>query len=338
MQIPCFLFELAKISPQKIYLVGGAIRDLLMGYELLDYDLLCTKNAIELAKWLQNENIASIQSIHEAFGTAKVYLKQNNIFLDLATARSEVYAGPGVLPKVNLCVPLEEDLKRRDFTINAIAFELAENIFVDPFKGCQDLEKKIIQVMHVKSYYEDPTRIIRAARFANRFDFKIAQTDLEQIEKALQSDCLLGLINRIRGARVGIELKRLLQNANWLQASELLWQIGGWNLCKTGLNTSQEKPRFELNCWEARLAWVLQKESDLPQLMLKLEIQAQAQRQINYIFNLIQNNYPKPSLKLFHEINKLEKDYKNLLFSLSPEFYKLFEKMEKARPDILLGK
>lgn len=333
MEIPDFLKQINNLTSQIIYLVGGGIRDLLMGYKLSDYDLLCQEDALNLAQLLEKQNLATIKSVHKAFGTVKICWHSNGAIIDLATTRQEKYAYSGALPEVNYPAPIEIDLLRRDFSINAIAFNLKTNQFIDPLEGRKDLKNKIIRVLHSNSYWEDPTRIIRAARFANRFDFGIADADLKQIETALEDKYLHGLIQKIRGARVGIELKRLLETENWLEGAKTLCQIGGFNLLRSNLEINLTNPLFCLNSFEARLAWILQKNS-LNSLILELEIKNNRRKQINYIFELKQNQNLQPSLKLLAEINKLELDFQNLLFSLNGDIYNLYSKMYKAKPNI----
>ncbi|HEY9886111.1 MAG TPA: poly-A polymerase, partial [Vampirovibrionales bacterium] len=170
-EIPSFLFSLSEIARnnnQSIYLVGGAVRDFLLNKRNFDIDIICDMGAIELAKKLEEEGFAEIKSLHKDFGTAKVIIKENKQEIDIATTRSETYSEPGALPKTHYPTSIQKDLSRRDFTINAIALKIEnkEIEFIDPFDGRADLRAGIIQVLHSKSYYEDPTRIFRAIRFA----------------------------------------------------------------------------------------------------------------------------------------------------------------------------
>ena len=132
---------------QKIYLVGGAVRDFLIGEEIIDYDLLCEKSALALAEFLQTENYAQIVSIHEPFGAVKIQLNSPaNIQLDLATTRTEIYEFSGALPIAQYPQNINIDLARRDFTINAIALELKPNQefeIIDIFAGQADLKNKL---------------------------------------------------------------------------------------------------------------------------------------------------------------------------------------------------
>lgn len=149
-----------------VYLVGGAVRDLLLGRGRADVDLVVEGDAAVLASELGADVIS-----HERFGTAKVRIDGHEV--DIATARSEGYAHPGALPDVEPAT-LAEDLGRRDFTINAMAIPLrGEPRLIDPHGGQADLAGRRLRVLHPRSFEDDPTRAIRAARYAARFGFEL---------------------------------------------------------------------------------------------------------------------------------------------------------------------
>jgi tRNA nucleotidyltransferase/poly(A) polymerase len=152
--------EIAHTRGEKLYLVGGVVRDLLLEQANLDLDLVVEGDAIELAKQLKKTIPAKITT-HSRFNTAK--LQWDNWSVDLTTARSETYEKPGALPTVKPS-SIEEDLARRDFTINAMAIGLNPGYYgkpVDPHGGRDDLKAKIIRVLHEKSFTDDATRIWR---------------------------------------------------------------------------------------------------------------------------------------------------------------------------------
>ena len=143
---------------QKVYLVGGVVRDLLLGYPNLDLDLVIEGDAVKLA-----QQVAAIRQIklviYSRFGTAK--LNYGNFTLDMATARDETYAKPGALPTVTPGT-ISSDLFRRDFSINAMAISLMPNNYgelVDPYQGRSDLGHHLIRILHSKSFSDDATRI-----------------------------------------------------------------------------------------------------------------------------------------------------------------------------------
>lgn len=152
----------------KIYIVGGIVRDLLMENQIKDIDFLIEGSAIEFAK----VSGLKINSIHEAFDTVKVEVLGQEI--DIASTRIEKYDFMGTLPNVlKTGVKIEEDLKRRDFTVNSIAYNLGTNQIIDPFQGQNDINNKVLKILHDKSFLDDPTRILRGLDFKHRFDFEL---------------------------------------------------------------------------------------------------------------------------------------------------------------------
>lgn len=193
---------------QPTYLVGGAVRDLLLGRGRADVDLVVIGDVSELAGRLG----ASVIAEHERFATAKVELDGHEI--DIASARSETYPSPGALPSVEPAAAIEEDLGRRDFTINAMAIELsADPELIDPHGGQRDLTEGAIRVLHDRSFLDDPTRALRAARYASRFGFEpdpataalLRVTDLSTVSEDRRRAGLLRLAGEAHAAR-GFEL------------------------------------------------------------------------------------------------------------------------------------
>jgi tRNA nucleotidyltransferase (CCA-adding enzyme) len=168
--------ELARVRDaggDPVYLVGGAVRDLLLGRGRVDVDLVVEGDAEALARKLSIDVVS-----HERFGTVKLTLDGHE--LDIAGARSESYAQPGALPSVEVGADLDADLGRRDFTINAMAIPLrGEPRLIDLFGGQVDLAAKQLRVLHERSFADDPTRAIRAARYAARFGFALERRTAE---------------------------------------------------------------------------------------------------------------------------------------------------------------
>jgi tRNA nucleotidyltransferase (CCA-adding enzyme) len=151
-----------------VYLVGGAVRDLLLGRGRTDIDLVVEGDAAALAARLGGEVVE-----HERFATAKAHLSGHEV--DIATARAESYPHPGALPEVQPTAGIAADLARRDFTINAMAIPLRRDPeLIDPHRGRVDLEAGLLRVLHSGSFDDDPTRALRAARYAARYDFDLA--------------------------------------------------------------------------------------------------------------------------------------------------------------------
>jgi tRNA nucleotidyltransferase (CCA-adding enzyme) len=161
-----------------VYLVGGAVRDLLLGKGRADIDLAIEGDATALASRLGGEVVE-----HERFATAKVRLGEHEV--DIATARAETYPHPGALPEVKPTAGIAADLARRDFTINAMAIPLRRDPeLIDPHHGLEDLEAGLLRVLHPGSFDDDPTRALRAARYIARLDFELEPDTAELLSQA----------------------------------------------------------------------------------------------------------------------------------------------------------
>jgi len=202
-----------------VYLVGGAVRDLLLGRGRTDLDLVVVGDAAELAANLDADPVE-----HERFATAKARLDGHEI--DIATARSETYPHPGALPEVEPAGSIEADLGRRDFTVNAMAVPLdGSHVLVDPHGGRENLEAGLLRVLHEGSFRDDPTRGLRAARYAARFGF-----ELEPATAALLREADLGTVS---AERRRAELLRLAAEP---AASRGFALLGDWGLVELRLD------------------------------------------------------------------------------------------------------
>ena len=209
--LPRQLLELVKdISRQaaergeRVYLVGGVVRDLLLGYPNFDLDLVVEGDAVKLAQQVAETSQSKLLA-HHRFGTAK--LRYENFTLDLATARKETYARPGALPTVTPGT-LKDDLIRRDFSINAMAISLGSNDYgelVDPYHGKSDLEHHLIRVLHPGSFSDDATRILRGVRYEQRFGFEFEA----QTTQLLKRD--IPMLDTISGDRIRHELELIFK-------------------------------------------------------------------------------------------------------------------------------
>jgi len=180
---------LASSSGVKIFLVGGVVRDLILKRKVFDLDIVVEGNAITFVNKLASLLKAQFRR-HHSFGTATINFQGQRI--DFATARIEEYSHRGALPKVSPA-SLAKDLLRRDFTINAMAISLNRVDYgelVDACNGLEDLKKGLIRVLHNRSFQDDPTRILRAIRFEQRFFFKIEPSTLKLIKEALKDKSL----------------------------------------------------------------------------------------------------------------------------------------------------
>ena len=205
------LFEVAAIFANNLkmnaYLVGGCIRDFLMGSETSDWDIVVQGDGLELGKAIAQKLDGKIQK-KSPFLTCTVFLR-NNIKLDIATARSEVYKHPAALPEIKKS-SINEDVMRRDFTINSLALKLnGEDAFnlIDKYKGLEDLNAKLIRVLHPKSFLDDPTRVFRALRFEQRFGFTLESETNRLLSESIKTK----VFDRLSGFRFFNELKKNLQ-------------------------------------------------------------------------------------------------------------------------------
>jgi tRNA nucleotidyltransferase (CCA-adding enzyme) len=196
--------EVALTRGERVYLVGGVVRDLLLGQANLDLDLVVEGNAIELALQLREANGGEITT-HLRFSTAK--LLWDKWSTDFATARLETYDKPGALPRVTPS-SIDNDLSRRDFTINAMAICLNPGDYgklVDPCGGRNDLKKKLIRILHEKSFTDDATRIWRALRYEQRLGFRLERKTRSLLKRDID------MLDTISSDRIRYEIECILR-------------------------------------------------------------------------------------------------------------------------------
>ncbi len=207
------------------WLVGGSVRDLLLGCKVKDLDIVVEGDPEPLARRLAEE-LEGKFSARSAFGTVSVSLGWHTR-VDLASARSETYPEPAALPEVRPA-GLEEDLLRRDFTVNSMALDLRPEFFgrlVDPRGGRFDLNGKLIRVLHDRSFVDDPTRMFRAVRFAVRLGFELAEDTTRLMKEAIAG----GLVDRLSPARLGKEVQLALAMNELYEVSKMMRDRGLWN-------------------------------------------------------------------------------------------------------------
>lgn len=195
--------RLAREEGMALYLVGGPVRDLLLGRPVLDLDLVVEGDAIALGRRLARD-LGGQARAATTFGTIKLHLPLMAP-VDLATARREDYPHPGALPRVRPGT-IQEDLARRDFTIHAMAVDLSPTAFgqlLDPFNGAGDLERRWVRVLHERSFVDDATRILRAVRYEQRLGFSLEPGTEGLLRRHLS------MLDTISGDRVRHELERI---------------------------------------------------------------------------------------------------------------------------------
>lgn len=189
--------EVASEKDTHPYLVGGPVRDLLLSRAVADIDLTLEEGSSTLARALAKRLSGRVRSFPQ-FLTYKV-TAEDFPEIDIATARKERYRRPGALPTVS---PgrLNDDLMRRDFSMNAIALDLGSEKLHDPSGGARDIESRVVRVLHDNSFVDDPTRIFRALRFATRLRFTIDPHTRALLETAIQAGAL-DMVSRERSWR-----------------------------------------------------------------------------------------------------------------------------------------
>lgn len=218
-----FAYQAAALQ-MPLYLVGGVVRDMFLGRAVNDFDLVVEGEITAFAESILKKYGGKIL-VHSRFGTAKWILNESTfkrldfpatrfpdfeLSFDLVSARSETYSRPGALPDVERST-IGDDLRRRDFTINAMALRLDGNHYgelIDPLGGEADLERGTIRVIHAKSFIDDPTRIYRAVRYEGRYGFQIADDTVALIPDARP------IIAELSAERIRHELDLILAEQN----------------------------------------------------------------------------------------------------------------------------
>jgi tRNA nucleotidyltransferase/poly(A) polymerase len=197
--------DAAKAAGMNLYLTGGAIRDIISGLPIRDLDFTVQGNALKLQKDLERAGAV----VGDADGETRALLLTlpGGVRAEIAMARSERYDKPGKAPQMAPATIIE-DLRRRDFTVNAMALSLNEGsrgLLMDPFNGVADIEAKVIRVLHNYAFLEDPSRMIRATRFSTRFHWPLEERTQARYEAGKEN----GYIEYIRSSSIGYEIEQL---------------------------------------------------------------------------------------------------------------------------------
>ncbi len=228
--------RIARERGRRVYLVGGRVRDLLLGRDSRDLDLAVEGDARGLAEELAG-SLAGRARFHAEFGTTLIRLA-GGLRVDVAATRAESYPHPGRLPEVRPAT-LRRDLARRDFTVNAMALVLGvrgPGRLIDPHGGVADLAARCIRVLHGLSLIEDPTRAFRAVQLAARLDFRISPATLRLIGVALRE----GLFGRLSAARLRREVEHLLEEPPPVRTVRMLETTGLLGVLDPALRASAE--------------------------------------------------------------------------------------------------
>lgn len=245
----CLAGRVAAKNNVSAYLVGGFVRDLILGAKNLDLDIVVEGEGIKFAQSFAKKLNATI-TCHPRFGTATV--SSHHLKLDIATARREVYPKPAQLPVVT---PgnIQDDLLRRDFTINAMAISINQRDFgrsVDFCAGKSDLAGRRIRILHALSFIDDPTRILRAIRFSSRYNFKIEPLTLRRMKEALSSE----MLECVEPQRIRDEIILILKEGNPLKPIRQIEKLAGFSFINSHLTVSKKMYLF-LRAIQKQIQW-----------------------------------------------------------------------------------
>ena len=225
--------EIARHAGLNLYLTGGTIRDLITGLPIRDIDLSVQGNPLKLQKELEKAGI-SVQGVDEDLRTLHL-LMPGNVRAEVNLTRSETYDKPGKAPSIAPAT-INEDLRRRDFTVNAMALSLnpgSRGLLLDPFNGIADIEAKVLRVLHNYAFLEDPIRLIRATRLSARFHWPLEERTQARYDSAKENN----YIEYVGKRSIGAELERLaheddpigvmraLEKDDWLKVLHPHWSV-----------------------------------------------------------------------------------------------------------------
>src|SRR5579862_3152624 len=225
--------EIARHAGLNLYLTGGTIRDLITGFPIRDIDLSIQGNPLKLQKDLEKAGI-SIQGVDEELRTLQL-LMPGNVRAELNMTRSESYDTPGKPPTISAAT-INEDLRRRDFTVNAMALSLnpgSRGLLLDPFNGVADIEAKVLRILHNYAFLEEPVRLLRATRLSARFHWPLEERTQARYDAAKENNYIEYLSRRMIGYELEqlaheedpVHIMRALDREGWLQVLHPHWTV-----------------------------------------------------------------------------------------------------------------
>jgi tRNA nucleotidyltransferase (CCA-adding enzyme) len=223
--------DVALAAGMNVYLTGGAIRDIISGSTIRDLDFTVQGNPLKLQKDLERVGV-QIAAAEEDIKTLHLLLP-GNVRADISMARTEKYEKVGKSPVIAPST-IQEDLRRRDFTVNAMAISLNEGsrgLLLDPFNGMADIEAKLLRVLHNYSFVEDPSRLIRATRFVARFHWPLEERTQQRFDSAKENNYIGHVSHRALGHEIAqiayeddpLNVVRALEKEGWLQVLHPHW-------------------------------------------------------------------------------------------------------------------
>lgn len=232
--------RLAEERDMSAFIVGGIVRDMLIGYPNTDLDVTIEGDAVRIARDYAKSVGGSVRGITR-FKTCKVEGGPAGV-IDFASTRTEAYSRPGALPDVKPVADIISDLERRDFAVNAMAVGLTGacyGMLLDPFDGWGDLERGQLSVLHPESFRDDPTRILRGVRFAARYGYRFGRHTRGFIDECIAQGCM----QTISGKRVRRELGLIFLEDNVVAAIRLIEKMGFLLTVAKSLGFDREKVR-----------------------------------------------------------------------------------------------
>lgn len=225
--------EIARAHEMNIYLVGGVVRDIIGGAAIHDLDFAVQGNALKLQKDLERAG-AQTDAVDEHYRSLHVLLP-GNVRAEISSTRSEAYDKPGKPPEITPGT-ITDDLRRRDFTVNAMALSLnpgSRGLLLDPSNGVADIESKLIRILHNYSFLEEPSRLIRATRFAARFEWTLEERTQARYEAAKENNYIQYVNKRNLGHEIQqvahendpLRVVRALEKEGWLKVLNAHWSV-----------------------------------------------------------------------------------------------------------------
>lgn len=226
--------EVSRAHEMNVYLTGGAMRDIVSGFPIRDLDFTVQGNPFRLQKDLEKSGVV-IQRTDDELRTMFVLLP-GSVRAEIAMARLEKYDKPGKPPEISSATIIE-DLRRRDFTANAMALSLnpgSRGLLLDPTNGIADIEAKVLRILHNYAFLEEPSRLIRATRFAARFHWALEERTQARYHTAKENDYIKQISDRAVGYEIEqiayeedpLHVMRALEKEDWLKVLHPRWSVG----------------------------------------------------------------------------------------------------------------
>src|SRR5437773_8313412 len=223
--------DIARAAGMNVYLTGGAVRDIISGFPIRDLDFTVQGNPLKLQK--EFERVGAVIGGADDDSRVIYVTLPGGVRAEVSTARTERYEKTGKPPIVTPATIIE-DLRRRDFTVNAIALSLnpgSRGLLMDPFNGAADIEAKLLRVLHNYAFVEDPSRLIRASRFAARFHWPLEERTQARYESAKENNYIEYITNRAIGYEIEqlayeddpLHILRVLEKEDWLKVLNPRW-------------------------------------------------------------------------------------------------------------------